>query len=96
MIYKLIALDSFVKNLSHRTKKDTLLKKKVTKTLYLLRQNPSRPSLKIHKVETRNFGKKWSASVDEKIRILFDFSNKHHEVIELWDIGDHTVYKGKK
>lgn len=95
-MYKLILLDSFTRSLSTLTKRDDLLKKKIKKTLKFISIDPSHRSLKTHKVESRNYGVKWSASVDERIRILWDFSGKHQKTIELWDIGTHKLYKGKK
>ena len=35
--------------------------KRTKKTIKLMRSNPFYPSLKSHKVNTRNFGEKWSS-----------------------------------
>lgn len=57
-------------------KKDPALKKRIGKTLDLLRQDPRYPSLKSHKVQTRNHGVRWSSSVTSDIRIIWDFDEQ--------------------
>lgn len=92
-MYKLIFTKAFDKSFSTLTKRNKPLKKKIEKTLEIMMQNISHPSLKTHKVETKNHGKKWSVSVDEKIRIIWDFDIQNSNLILLLDIGSHKVYK---
>lgn len=92
-MYKLRFLKTFDKSFSTLTKKNKLLKKKITDTLATMMQNPSYPSLRVHKVETKNYGRRWSVSVDPKIRIIWDFDMQDAHCIVLLDVGSHTVYK---
>ena len=56
------------------TKNNPKIKKAVTKTIDLLEIDPFYPSLKSHKVNTRD-GKKFSSRVTGDIRIIWDFEN---------------------
>ncbi|HLC93989.1 MAG TPA: plasmid stabilization protein [Patescibacteria group bacterium] len=92
-MYTLHFLKTFDKSLSTLTKKNKLLKKKIENTLVMMMQNPSYPSLRVHKVETKKYGRRWSVSVDQKIRIIWDFDMQKANCIVLLDVGSHTIYK---
>ncbi len=78
-------------------KENKELEKKIRKALYFLEQNPSYPSLKTHKANTRNYGEKWSSRVSGDIRIIWDYDSEARLIILLLDIGGHSgthkVYK---
>ena len=55
------------------TKGNKPLQRRVRKQLILLQQNPTYPSLRLHKLGNRRF---WSISVDKSIRILLLFEKE--------------------
>ncbi len=71
--------------------------KRAQKALRLLKNNPLYPSLKSHKVNTRNFGEKWSSWITGDLRIIWDFDKKEMQNILLFAItkhsGPHREYK---
>ncbi len=73
------------------------LEKRTEKALRLLKNNPSYPSLKSHKVNTRNFGEKWSSWITGDLRIIWDFDETEGKIIILLAItkhsGSHREYK---
>lgn len=72
----------FQNELADLVKRDPSLKKRVTKTLGLLRINPIHPSLRLHKM----FGTRvWSVSVNMRIRILYTYNGD----IQIHRIGSH-------
>jgi mRNA-degrading endonuclease YafQ of YafQ-DinJ toxin-antitoxin module len=71
-------------------KGDKKLEKRLEKTLLLLKNDPFYPSLKSHKVDTRNFGKKWSSRITGDLRIIWDFYPEEKLIIILFAITSHT------
>lgn len=76
---------------------DETLNKRIKTTLQKLAQNPAHPSLQSHKVNTRNYGIRWSSWVTGDLRIIWDYDNEQRLVIIVLDIGTHSgtskVYK---
>ncbi|MBI4037415.1 hypothetical protein HY382_00010 [Candidatus Curtissbacteria bacterium] len=76
---------------------DEALNKRIKTTLQKLAVNPSHPSLQSHKVNTQNYGIRWSSWVTGNIRIIWDYDSEQRLVIILLDIGTHSgthkVYK---
>lgn len=66
------------------------LEKRTEKALRLLKNDPSYPSLKSHKVNTRNFGEKWSSWITGDLRIIWDFDPEEKMRIILFAIATHT------
>jgi mRNA-degrading endonuclease YafQ of YafQ-DinJ toxin-antitoxin module len=66
------------------------LEKRTEKTLKLLKNDPFYPSLKSHKVNTRNFGKKWSSWIDSDLRVIWDFDEKRKQIILLLAVSKHS------
>ena len=93
MAYKLEFQPSFQKAYIKLIKKNPLLDGKIRKSLLLLQQEPRYPSLKSHKVQTRNYGVRWSSTVTGDIRIIWDFDEHKNLSILVLDIGGHS---GKK
>ncbi len=73
------------------------LNKRIKVTLQKIAQNPAHPSLQSHKVNTRNYGIRWSSWVTGNLRIIWDYDTEQRLVIILLDIGAHSggdkVYK---
>lgn len=71
--------------------------KRTKKAIKLMRTDPFYPSLKSHKVNTRNFGEKWSSWISGDLRIIWDFNQIKKQVILLFAItkhsGSHREYK---
>ena len=64
--------------------------KKAKKAVKLMRIDPFYPSLKSHKVNTRNFGQKWSSWISGDLRIIWDFDPAEKMRIILFAIVTHT------
>ena len=64
--------------------------KRTKKSLNLLRLDPFYPSLKSHKVNTRNFGEKWSSWITGDLRIIWDFDEDEKLTILLLAITKHS------
>ncbi len=96
-MFDLLTTKDFDKTYVIITKGDQKLQKRIQKVLKLLEQNPSYPSLKTHKVTTKNYGDKWSSWVTGDIRIIWDYDRENRLIILLLDIGGHSgthkVYK---
>ncbi len=71
--------------------------KRTQKAIDLMRKDPFYPSLKSHKVNTRNFGEKWSSWITGDLRIIWDFDKEEELIIILFAItkhsGSHRQYK---
>ena len=73
------------------------LNKRIKVTLQKLALNPAHPSLQSHKVNTRNYGIRWSSWVTGDLRIIWDYDGEQRLVLIVLDIGTHSgadkVYK---
>lgn len=78
-------------------KGDLEKEKRTKKAIKLMRTDPFYPSLKSHKVTTRNFGQKWSSWITGDLRIIWDFDPEQQLVILLLALtihsGGHKEYK---
>jgi addiction module RelE/StbE family toxin len=68
-------------------KKHQNLKPKYAKVLYLLKQNPFHPSLRLHKLKG-NLKEYYSVSIDMEYRLILDFIVIDKKIY-LIDIGSH-------
>ena len=66
------------------------LEKRAEKALKLLKNDPFYPSLQSHKVNTRNFGEKWSSWITSDLRIIWDFAAEKKQIILLFAITKHS------
>ena len=64
--------------------------KPTEKALRLLKNDPFYPALKSHKVNTRNFGHKWSSRITGDLRVIWDFDGTEKLIIILFAILKHS------
>ncbi len=64
--------------------------KRTKKAIKLMRTDPFYPSLKSHKVNTRNFGERWSSWITGDLRVIWDFDKEEKMRIILFAIVTHT------
>lgn len=76
---------NFEKKFNKLQRKNILSKTKLDQKLRLLTLNPRHPSLRLHKIESRNSA--WSISIDMSLRILFVY--RAYGIL-LVDIGSHN------
>ncbi len=84
-MFKIITTKYFDRKLSKLTKKNSLLRIEIIDTIKILSINPHASKLKTHKVE--GF---FSSRVNGDIRIIWDYSGKEVQVLELLDVGGHS------
>lgn len=96
-MYRLILHKNFERKFEKLTKNNKVLKTKVISTLEKISQEPFATGLRTHKVNTRNFGHKFSSRVIGDLRIIWDFGEDDEVVILILTIGGHSgknkVYK---
>jgi mRNA-degrading endonuclease YafQ of YafQ-DinJ toxin-antitoxin module len=96
-MYELKFAKNFSTSYNSLIKGNAKFEKKTEKALSLLKQDPLYPSLKSHKVNTRNFGKRWSSWITGDLRIIWDFDEEKKQIILLFAIskhsGSHKEYK---
>lgn len=71
-------------------KGDQKKEKRAKKAIKLMRTDPFYPSLKSHKVNTRNFGERWSSWITGDLRIIWDFDEAKKQIILLFTITKHS------
>ncbi|MBI1869518.1 type II toxin-antitoxin system mRNA interferase toxin, RelE/StbE family [Candidatus Gottesmanbacteria bacterium] len=96
-MYDLHFASTFAPTYKALIKNNQELEKRTKKALRLLKNDPLYPSLKSHKVNTRNFGQKWSSWITSDLRVIWDFDEERKLVILLFAItrhsGSHREYK---
>lgn len=96
-MFTLVFTKNFDRTYSLLIKNNNQLEKKIRKALHLLEQDPLYPSLKTHRVNTKNYGEKWSSFATGDIRIIWDYDTNNRLVVILLDIGKHSgSYKAYK
>lgn len=66
------------------------LQEDVKKSIELLKNNPTHPFLKSHRLKGR-LENRWSCSINYKYRIIFRYESETN--ILLLTVGDHDIYK---
>jgi mRNA-degrading endonuclease YafQ of YafQ-DinJ toxin-antitoxin module len=89
-MYKVSLTENFLEAYKKVVINNRQLALSVKKTLKLLEENPQYPSLKSHKVNTRNFGVAWSSRVTGDIRLIWKYDTNQVFVIRAITIGGHT------
>ncbi len=96
-MYELKFANTFAPTYKALIKNNQEFEKRTEKALRLLKNDPFYPSLKSHKVNTRNFGEKWSSWITGDLRIIWDFDEERKQIILLFAItkhsGSHREYK---
>lgn len=89
-MYVPVSTPTFDKTYKKLIKGDLKKEKRTKKTIKLMRVDPFYPSLKSHRVNTRNFKEKWSSWVSGDVRIIWDFHPREKMKIILFAIVTHT------
>lgn len=89
-MYTPVSTPTFAKSYKKLMKGNFEKEKRARKAIKLMRTDPFYPSLKSHKVNTRNFGEKWSSWISGDLRIIWDFDPKEKTIIVLLAIVTHT------
>jgi len=89
-MFKINPTDKFKKKAAKLIKKTPKLKSKIESTLKILVENPFYPSLKSHKVNDSKGRQAFSSYVTGDLRILWDYSQNHIQVLDILDIGGHS------
>ena len=81
-----------LKKLRKLLKKNPGLQSKIDLAYERLGANPFDPPLNTHKVNSKNFGFKYSSSITADLRFIWDFDEgtEELEIIEIVDIGGHS------
>lgn len=89
-MYTLVSTRTFDETYKKLIKGDLEKEKRTKKAIKLMRADPFYPSLKSHKVNTRNFGEKWSSWISGDLRIIWDFDEAKKQIILLLSITKHS------
>src|SRR3989344_7877893 len=96
-MYAMVATPAFDETYKKLIKDSQEKEKRTKKAIKLMRTDPFYPSLKSHKVNTRNFGQKWSSFITGDLRIIWDFDEAKKKIILLFAVtkhsGSHREYK---
>lgn len=87
---KIIRPASYIKKEQKFFKKHPELIGQYTKTLKLLRLDVTHPSLRLHKISTKDCH---SVSINMQYRILLTLKLLDNGEVILVDIGDHDIYR---
>lgn len=90
--YSLKPTTDFDRRLKKYLRSNKSLYKIVGETLKALKGNPFQPGLKTHKVNSKNYGVRYSSRLSGDLRIIWDFDRNNRQII-LLAIGSHS---GKK
>jgi mRNA-degrading endonuclease YafQ of YafQ-DinJ toxin-antitoxin module len=91
-IYEFTITKEFERSYKKYIKGDVGLKKIIDQKIIILTENPFSSSLKTHKVNTRNYGIRYSSRVTGDLRIIWDFFDNRTTIIAL-TIGGHSGNK---
>ncbi len=91
-IYDFTITKEFERSYRKYVKGNTNLKKIIDQKIIILTENPFSSNLKTHKVNTRNYGIRYSSRVTGDLRIIWDFFDNRTTIIAL-TIGGHSGNK---
>jgi mRNA-degrading endonuclease YafQ of YafQ-DinJ toxin-antitoxin module len=96
-MYHVVLSKIFEKRLALFVNQNKALEDKISNALDSLASDPTNPSLKSHKVNSKDFGMVWSSRVTGDLRLLWIYDSKIKLVIIALTLGTHTdkykVYK---
>lgn len=88
---------TFISSKEKVVKTNQILNKRLKITLQKLTVDPTHSSLKSHKVNTPDYGIRWSSWITGDLRIIWDYDDNQRLIIILLAIGGHSgthkVYK---
>lgn len=99
-MYLLRLSDGFKKQYAKLLKRNSMLDAKIAKTFRILKEDPFYPSLRTHKVDTKQFKDVWSSRITGDWRLIWMFDvETGQEVILCLQLGTHSggnqVYPNK-
>jgi mRNA-degrading endonuclease YafQ of YafQ-DinJ toxin-antitoxin module len=88
----LVANEYFKKKVKKILKANIQISSALKKVLEILEKNPFSPSLKTHKVISKNYGEAYSTRLTGDLRIIWQFGDKNEEIkiLNLLDVGGHS------
>ncbi len=89
-MYLINFTDTYRESYKKIVKRNQEREKRTLKALTLLQQDPFYPSLNSHKVNTNDFGERWSSWITDNLRIIWDFDTEQKLVILLLAIAEHS------
>ncbi len=89
-MYVLRFATSFSVSYQALIKGNKVYEKRMDKALRLLKNDPFYPSLKSHKVNTRNFKTKWSSWITGDLRVIWDFDEAETGIIIVLVVAKHS------
>lgn len=90
-MYKLVSNSNFKKKYKKLIKKNSELQSVILKFMTTLANDPLFPSIKTHKVMSRNFSETYSSRVTGDIRVIWVYGKEEQmRIIDLLDIGGHS------
>ena len=91
-MYRLFATNNFERK-KKKFSKDKAKGRAIQKCLDQLKINPFYSSLKTHKADIKNVGKVYSSWVLGDLRVAWDFNQIEVDILDLFDIDNHSNYK---
>lgn len=70
--------------------KNKKIASEVLRVFLILSRDPFDLRLRTHAVISKNFGRKWSSSVNKDLRIIWEFESGEIRVLLILDIGGHS------
>ena len=91
-INTLVANEYFKKKVKKILKANIQISSALKKVLEILEKDPFSPSLKTHKVISKNYREAYSTRLTGDLRIIWQFGDKNDEVriLNLLDVGGHS------
>lgn len=90
-MYQLVGNNNFNKKYKKLIKVNPNLQDIILKFLKVLARDPFFPSIRTHKVISKNFGEGYSSRVTGDIRVIWVYGKQNQVlVLELLDIGGHS------
>ena len=90
--YEFTITKEFERSYKKYVKGNISLKKIIDQKIIILTENPFSNNLKTHKVNTRNYGIRYSSRVTGDLRIIWDFFDSKTTIMAL-TIGGHSGNK---
>jgi mRNA interferase YafQ len=93
-MYSFNPSSNFIKKTKKLITKNKQLEDKLEQILDKLKIEPFTPSLKSHKVRTKQGSIAYSSRITGDLRIIWDYSETGINILDLIDIGGHSGNRG--